>query len=149
MSVKINIHKNNNEKSSGFNKWYGFVDNDTPINLDGLALHMSEHHTPFSQGTIAGVLKDMVRCIRELNLNSIPVKIDNLAIFKASVEANGVENLAEYTLPKGISRICLCAQATGDFTAAELTKAGNLVLSKMARKMIDDAKEQGNDDNND
>ena len=141
MSVKIDVHKNNNEKSSGFNKWYGYVDNDKPINLDDLALHMSQHNTPFSQGTIAGVLKDMVHCIRELNLNSIPVKIDNLAIFKASVEANGVDNLAEYTIPKGIKRICLCARATGDFTADELTKAGNMELTKLARKMIDEAKE--------
>ncbi|MBQ9655265.1 MAG: DNA-binding protein [Prevotella sp.] len=141
MAVRINVHKNTNSKSLAFGKWYGYVDNDAPIGIADLAAHMSEHNTPFSPGTIAGVLTDMVHCIRELNLNSVPVKLDNLCIFKASVETNGINDLAEFTIAKGIKRIRLSAQATGDYTADELTKAGSLELSKLAKQMIDEAKE--------
>ena len=149
MAVRINVHKNTNSKSLAFGKWYGYVDNDDPIGINELADHMSAHNTPFSPGTIAGVLKDMVHCIRELNLKSVPVKLDNLCIFKASVETKGVSNLADFTIAKGIKRIRLSAQATGEFTADELTKDGNLVLSKLAKQQIEEAKEAANDSNGD
>ena len=149
MAVRINIHKNTNSKSLAFGKWYGYVDNDDPIGITELADHMSAHNTPFSPGTIAGVLKDMVHCIRELNLKSVPVKLDDLCIFKASVETKGVSNLADFTIAKGIKRIRLSAQATGEFTADELTKDGSLILSKLAKQQIEEAKEAANDSNGD
>ena len=149
MAVRINVHKNTNSKSLAFGKWYGYVDNDDPIGIDELADHMSAHNTPFSPGTISGVLKDMVHCIRELNLKSVPVKLDDLCIFKASVETKGVSNLADFTIAKGIKRIRLSAQATGEFTADELTKDGSLILSKLAKQQIEEAKEAANDSNGD
>lgn len=149
MAVRINVHKNTNSKSLAFGKWYGYVDNDDPIGIDELADHMSAHNTPFSPGTISGVLKDMVHCIRELNLKSVPVKLDNLAIFKASVETAGINDLADFTIAKGIKRIRLSAQATGEFTADELTKDGSLILSKLAKQQIEEAKEAANNSNGD
>ena len=140
MAVRINVHKNTNSKSLAFGKWYGYVDNDDPIGINELADHMSAH---------SGVLKDMVHCIRELNLKSVPVKLDNLAIFKASVETAGVSNLADFTIAKGIKRIRLSAQATGEFTADELTKDGSLILSKLAKQQIEEAKESANDNTGD
>lgn len=141
MAVRINVHQNTNSKSLAFGKWYGYVDNDAPIGINELATHMAEHNTPYSIGCITGVLTDMVSCIRELNLKSVPVKLDNLCIFKASVETNGINNLADFTIAKGIKRIRMTAQATGEFTADELSKDGHLELSKLAKQMIDDAKE--------
>nr|WP_294058541.1 hypothetical protein [Prevotella sp. CAG:732] len=49
------------------------------IGIDGLSEHMSSHNTPFSPGAVKGMLTDMVICIRELCLQGIAVKIDNLA----------------------------------------------------------------------
>lgn len=140
MAIRINVHKNNNQRSEMYEQWYGYVDNDAPINIDKLAKHMAEHNLPYSEGCIAGIIKDMVKCIRELNLKSVPVKLDNLCIFKASVEAKPVKELKDFTIAKGIKRVHLCAQATGDFTAAELTKDGELELSKLALRQIEAAK---------
>ena len=58
-----------------------------------MAHHMAEHNTMFSEGSITGILIDFVKCVREQVLMGNTVKIDNLAIFKATVEANALETL--------------------------------------------------------
>lgn len=152
MAVKIYISKNNNQYSPCYGKYYAYADNEKPIDLEGLAEHMSEHNTPFSKGTITGILKDMVSCIRELNLNGQPVKIDNLAIFSAHIEnKRGWESLKDVDLSipgidatghaRGIQSIRLCAQATGDFTKAELTKYGSVILNREWRQKVQEAKQ--------
>lgn len=151
MSVKVYLSQNNNELSKGFGRYYAYSDNESPIDLVGLARHMSEHHTPFTEGTIVGILRDMVRCIRELNLQGQPVKIDNLAIFSAHIEnQNGWPSLADVDLsvpgvdsdgnPQGVQAIRLCARATGDFTKAELTKMGTVMLNREWRQKVRAAK---------
>ncbi len=157
MAVKVYLSQNNNSSSSAFGKWFAFADNEKPIDLVGLAKHMSEHNTPFSEGTIVGILRDMVKCIRELNLNGQPVKIDNLAIFSAHVEnRGGWQKLEDVNLtvgmtddkgkPAGIQSIRQCAQATGDFTKAELTKYGSLLLNRDWRQKVQEAKKAAGQD---
>ena len=151
MALKIYLSKNNNQYNAGYGNYYAFSDNETPINLVGLAKHMSEHQTPFSEGTIVGILRDMVKCIRELNLNGQPVKIDGLAIFSTHIEnKGGWPTLADVNLTigakddkghaQGIQALRLCAQATGEFTKAELTKYGTVLLNREWRQKVQEAK---------
>jgi len=146
MSVKVYLSKNNIEGSKGYGRFYAYADNDTPITLEGLADHMAHHNTPFSKGTIVGILKDMVTCVRELNLSGQPVKIDGLAIFSTHIENHGGwGTLADVNLSMGgeadnIRALRLCAQATGDFTRQELTKYGTVLLNREWRKKVQEAK---------
>ena len=71
-------------------KLYARVSYKQTMTVQDMAEHMAEHNTAFSEGTITGILIDFVKCIREQVLNGNTVKIDNLAIFKATVEANGL-----------------------------------------------------------
>lgn len=157
MALKAYLVQNNNPFSKSYSNWFAYADNEKPIDLVGLAKHMSEHNTPFSEGTITGILRDMVKCIRELNLNGQPVKIDNLAIFSAHIEnRRGWKALADVDmiiggngsdgLPQGIQAIKQCAQATGDFTKAELTKYGSVLLNRDWRKKVQDAKKAAGQD---
>ena len=160
MAVKVYLSQNNNSYSQAYGKYYAFADNEKPITLEGLADHMAHHNTPFSKGTIVGILKDMVSCIRELNLNGQPVKIDGLAIFSTHIEnQNGWPTLADVNLtigakdgqgkPMGIQALRLCAQATGEFTKAELTKYGTVLLNREWRAKVHEAKKaagQSDDD---
>lgn len=146
MAVKAYLSKNNNKYSAAYGKYYAYADNETPITLEELADHMSHHNTPFSKGTIIGILKDMVSCIRELNLGGQPVKIDGLAIFSTHIEnKGGWASLADVNLSIGgeddnIRALRLCAQATGEFTRAELTKYGSVLLNREWRQKVADAK---------
>lgn len=146
MSVKVYLSKNNITGSKGYGKFYAYADNETPIDLVGLANHMAHHNTPFSEGTIIGILRDMVKCIRELNLGGQPVKIDGLAIFSTHIEnKGGWPTLADVSLSMGgesdnIRALRLCAQATGEFTKAELTKYGTVLLNREWRERVQAAK---------
>ena len=120
-------------------KLYARVDYKQSLGVREMAKHMAEHNTLFSEGSIAGILIDFVKCVREQVLNGNTVKIENLAIFKATVEANGLETLYDAqadkvatatigTLKTGdktgpaVKVIKLLAQSTGDFTREELKK---------------------------
>ena len=120
-------------------KIYARVDYKQELSVQDMAKHMAEHNTSFSEGTITGILIDFVKCIREQVLMGNTVKINNLAIFKATVEGNGLDTLYDAqtdkvatatlgTLKDGdktgpaVKVIKLLAQSTGDFTREELKK---------------------------
>ena len=71
-------------------KLYARVSYKQTLSVQDMAHHMAEHNTMFSEGSITGILIDFVKCVREQVLMGNTVKIDNLAIFKATVEANAL-----------------------------------------------------------
>lgn len=110
---------------------------------------MADHSTPFSKGVIKGILDDMVICIRHLCLDGHPVKLDNLAIIKCQVESTGADSYKDFNLQKHIKAIRLSAISTGEFTRAELSKAGKLEYTTLAAKLRDPEDEDGGDDGGD
>ena len=120
-------------------KLYARVSYKETMSIQDMAHHMAEHNTLFSEGSILGVITDFVKCVREQVLNGNTVKIDNLAIFKATVEANALDTMYDAQTDKVVSAtigtvkagdktgpavkvIKLLAQSTGDFTRDELKK---------------------------
>ena len=129
MSLFYRKYQNKNKQSAVYGRWFArAVTIGKTISLDDLAKHMSEHNTPYSKSAIKGVLTDMVDCIRELVLEGKAVKLPNLAIFSAGIETakGGVAKSEEFSTSKHIDSVYLRARATGEFTRAELTKAGNV-----------------------
>ena len=106
--IELNVYKNTDSTSAQYGKAYARVDYKEQFDVNKLAKHMAEHNTPFSEGTIRGILTDMVKCIRELTLNG-----------------NAVKSLK------------LLAQATGEYSAAELNKDAVLGWTKKAKDTID------------
>ena len=129
MSVFYRKYQNKNRQSVVYGKWFArAVTIGKTIDLDELAKHMSEHNTPYSKGAIKGVLTDMIGCVRELMLEGKAVKLEGLAIFSAGIKTkkNGAPTSAEFSTTKHIDSVYMRARATGEFTRAELTKAGNV-----------------------
>ena len=144
--LRIYISQNEkNDKVGVVGNYYARVDNLPPIGIDELAALIKEHNIGFSEGSIVGILKDMVKIIRSQVLMGQPVKIDDLAIFKASVEnRGGWANLKDVNLHVGgendnIQCIRLLAQATGEFTRAELSKDGRVVLDRESQRLVSEA----------
>ena len=160
--VELYLLKETRQTSEHMGDYYPRVDYKETYNVPMLAKHMAEHNTPFSEGTIRGILTDMVKCIRELTLNGNIVKIEDLALFKCSVEGNPTKKLYDKardltiraaigpaTVMKGgvktptgnaVKSMKLLAQATGNYTRAELNKDTTLGWSNKAQKEIADAK---------
>ena len=67
--VQLNVYKNNDSTSEQYGKAYVRVDYKEMYDIDKLAEHMAVHNTPFTKGTIKGILTDMVGCIRHLTLD--------------------------------------------------------------------------------
>ena len=140
-------------------KLYARVSYKQALTIQDMARHMAEHNTVFSEGSILGVLTDFVKCVREMVLNGNTVKIDNLAIFKATVESNALEVLYDAesdkqataaigTLPDGaktgaaVKTVKLLAQSTGDFTRDELRKDVRLSWTDKTKSEIAAAKNE-------
>ena len=138
-------------------KLYARVSYKQAMTIQDMARHMAEHNTVFSEGSILGVLTDFVKCVREMVLMGNTVKIDNLAIFKATVEANALEVLYDAeqdkvaqatmgTLAEGqktgaaVKTVKLLAQSTGDFTRDELKKDVRLAWTDKTKAEIAAAK---------
>ena len=159
--IELYLSKNNNDSSPAFGKYYPRVSYKETMNIHDMAKHMSEHNTPFSEGTIEGILRDFVKCTREQTLLGNTVKVDDLAIFKVSAIGNGCavlydkENDKTITASIGeigkddrtgpsVQSLKLLAQATGEYTREELNKDGRLGWTDKAAAQIAEAKNAAN-----
>ncbi len=155
--IELYLSQNNNDSSKAYGKYYPRVSYKQTMNIHDMAKHMAEHNTPFSEGTIEGILRDFVKCTREQTLMGNTVKVDNLAIFKVSCIGNGSIKLYDAENDKLISAsigemkkgdktgpavqsLKLLAQATGDYTREELNKDGRLAWTDKAQALIAEAK---------
>lgn len=161
--VELKLYQNNSSTSAQYGMWYPRASYKETIDLDKLAKLLKTHNTHWSEGALVGILKDMVKEVREQTLNGNCVKIDDLAIFKCSVEANGMKLGENYKIsaglgglpptknPDGTSRtpdytketqyavksVKLLAQATGEFTREELNGDATFRWTKAAKETID------------
>ena len=138
-------------------KLYARVSYKQTLGVQEMAKHMAEHNTAFSEGLITGILIDFVKCVREQVLNGNTVKIPDLAIFKATVEANALETLYDAQNDKvalatignlaegaktgaAVKTVKLLAQSTGEFNRDELKKDVKLSWTDKTREQIAAAK---------
>ena len=155
--IELYLSQNKNEESAAYGKYYPRVSYKQTLNIHDMAKHMAEHNTPFSEGTIEGILRDFVKCTREQTLMGNTVKVDDLAIFKVSVIGNGCTLLYDAENDKTISAsigtisktdktgaavqsLKLLAQATGEYTREELNKVAKLAWTDKAAAEIAAAK---------
>lgn len=120
--IQVVLKQNKNKKMpNAYGLYYAYPVVNETYDLDKLAEHMSSHNTPFSKGAIKGMLTDAVNCIRELNLQGIAVKIDNLAIFSLGIKNKmGAKSIGEWSAAKNIAGVKSRARATGNLISASL-----------------------------
>ena len=152
--IQYYCKQNKNEKSITYGKWYAYPKAMATIDLEGIASHMTEHNTPFSKGTIYGVLCDMVKCIKEQLLAGNNVKIDDLAIFSVGIRNSrgGAESEETFNTNKNIDSVKLRARATGDLGPTLLNLDASLKRVSLAATIVTEntgssTDDGGNDDN--
>jgi len=146
--ILYNVKKNKNEKMpNAYGKYYAYPVVTQTIGIDGLANHMSSHNTPFSPGAIKGMLTDMVICVKELTLQGIAVKIDNLAIFSIGIKNKvGADTEKDFSISKNIEGVKLRARATGELMSDKLKLDATL---KKATSLAGDASSDASSDTGD
>ena len=129
--VELTWYQNNNVESEQYKKWYVRPVIKEMLGIREMAQHMAEHNTPFSAGTIEGILTDFSKCIREQLLNGNSVKIDNLAIFKITLHSNAFDTIGGIDMNTGrlgasakigsaVRKTRMLASATGDMMSDQL-----------------------------
>ena len=131
--LKYVVKQNKNQSSAAYGKWYAFPFVEETVDLEDLARYMEEHNTGFSEAMCIGVMKVMVKCIKEQLLAGKNVKIDNLAIFSCGIRnKQGASSEGAFSTAN-ISGVKLRARATGRLSSA------NLNLEATLKKATDNA----------
>ena len=157
MALELNVTLNTNDSIEGVaGKYYPRVEYKGTKDLKQLAEHMAHHNTSFSKGQIVGMLTDLVACLKELTLLGYVVKIDDLGLFKATVEGNGLtlkkgakvsagrgtqrkdeELAANIALQQfAISNVKMIMQATGETTIDRMTAEASTSFTSKAKQLI-------------
>ena len=176
--LEINLTKNTNDAIQGtLGKYYGRVEYKGTLGVKDLAKIMKKHTTAFSLGEITGMLLDLAALIKEYALMGYVVKIDDLGLFKASIDANGLtleqgsrvsagrgaqktdEQLAEKpdAMQFAVGAVKMIMQATGETTIASMNGEAQLQFTSKTKALIkqltgnaptdDDSGEGGNGGN--
>ena len=78
-------------------KAYGTAQVREVLNLDQFCQHVADHNSPFSKGTIKGVLEDAVSCLREQILAGNKVNLGALGGFYAELATEGAATPDAFT----------------------------------------------------
>ena len=120
--IKYILKQNKNKKSSAFGKYYAYPVVEETMDLAALAKHMEQHNSGFSEAMCLGVLKSMVKCIKEQILAGKNVKIDDLAIFSCGIKnREGSAKEEDFSAANNIANVKLRARATGELRNSSLT----------------------------
>ena len=168
--LEINLTKNTNEVLNGtLGKYYGRVEYKGTLGVKDLAKIMKKHTTAFSLGEITGMLLDLASLIKEYALMGYVVKIDDLGLFKASIDANGLtlEQGSKISAGRGSQRtdeelaanpkaqqfavgaVKMIMQATGATTIEKMNSDAKLSFTSKTKAMVKSLTgEDASDENN-
>lgn len=80
---------------SGPNKnkqmYYATAVTDREMNFEEFVTHISEHNSPYSRGTVHGVLMDTLDCLQELILDGKSVRLSDLGLFSIGMTSRAEE----------------------------------------------------------
>lgn len=126
--IKFILKKNNVSTSPSYGKLYARPVIEETVTLDGLAKHMSQHNSGFSEAMIMGVITAMRKCIKELILDGKNVKIDDLCIFSCGIKnaVGGAPTEEMFSIPKNINGVRMRARATGSLSFQSLNLEASL-----------------------
>ena len=76
---------------------YGTAQIHDNLDFDEFCKHVADHNSPFSKGTIKGVLTDAVACIREQLLGGNKVTLGDLGSFHVELSTEAADATDEFT----------------------------------------------------
>ena len=125
--LKYQIYQSQLKDSPSFGKFYARIISDGTIDVKGLAEHMAKHNTPFSPGTITGIITDAIACIKELALDGKRITLDGLVSIGLSITHKmGAVSADEFSVSKNVDKVKLVAMGVGEFSSSLLTTQAKL-----------------------
>ena len=127
LMLKYQIYKSMLKDSPSYGKYYARIVSDGTYDVKALAEHMSKHNTPFSPGTITGILTDAIACAKELALDGKRITLDGLVSIGLSITHKmGAATADEFSVAKNVDKVKLVAMGVGEFSSSLLTTQAKL-----------------------
>ena len=114
-------------------KAYGSAQVNEILSFDNFCKHISEHSSPFSKGTIKGVLTDAVACLREQMLAGNKVKLGELGDFYAELATEGAVTTEDFST-QNIKAVNVCWVRGKDFKNLRQEASFQLVPKRKQQK---------------
>ena len=113
-------------ENAGKKLWYATAVSDREMNFEDFVTHISEHNSPYSRGTIHGVLMDTLDCLKHLILDGKSVRFSDLGLFSIGMTSRGEETREKVTAAS-VQGVHLIVRNTKNWSNAELKKLTKIV----------------------
>ena len=113
-------------ENAGKKLWYATAVSDREMSFEDFVTHISEHNSPYSRGTIHGVLMDTLDCLKHLILDGKSVRFSDLGLFSIGMTSRG-EVSKEKVTAASVLGIHLIVRNTKTWSNAELKKLTKIV----------------------
>lgn len=101
--------------------WYATTVTDREVSFEDFVTHVSEHNSPYSRGTVHGVLMDTLDCLQELILDGKSVRFADLGLFSIGMTSKGVESKDKVSAAS-VEGVHLILRNTKSWSNTELRK---------------------------
>ena len=108
-------------ENAGKKKWYATSVTDREVDFEGFVSHISDHGSPYSRGTIHGVLMDALDHLQELILDGKSVRLSDLGLFSIGMSSKA-EDTKEKVTAASVEGVHLIVRNTKNWSNAELRK---------------------------
>ena len=108
-------------ENAGKELWYATVVTDREMNFEEFVDHISSHNSPYSRGTVHGVMMDMLDCLKELILDGKSVRLGDLGLFSIGMSSRGEVSRDKVT-SASVEDIHLLVKNTKNWSNSELKK---------------------------
>ena len=108
-------------ENAGKKKWYATSVTDREVDFEGFVSHISDHGSPYSRGTIHGVLMDALDHLQELILDGKSVRLSDLGLFSIGMSSKA-EDTKEKVTAASVDGVHLIVRNTKSWSNAELRK---------------------------
>ncbi len=108
-------------ENAGKKKWYATAVTDREMSFEDFVTHIADHTSPFSRGTVHGVLMDTLDCLQELILDGKSVRLGELGLFSIGMTSKAENTKADVTA-QSIQGVHLIVRNTKAWSNSELTK---------------------------
>ena len=108
-------------ENAGKELWYATVVTDREMSFEEFVDHISSHNSPYSRGTVHGVMMDMLDCMKELILDGKSVRLGDLGLFSIGMSSRGEVSRDKVT-SASVQDIHLLVKNTKNWSNSELKK---------------------------
>ena len=130
-------------ENAGKKLWYATAVSDREMSFEDFVTHISEHNSPYSRGTIHGVLMDTLDCLKHLILDGKSVRFSDLGLFSIGMTSRG-EVSKEKVTAASVQGVHLIVRNTKTWSNAELKKLTKIVAYDDYTSGADDGGGTGN-----